>query len=270
MFKSQGAYFSRNKHYADKGFSTRAIHVGSEPGQEFGGVSPVLDFSTTFAQPAPGSPVLFDYSRCGNPARLCFERNLATMEHANYAFACSSGMAAHVTLLNLCKTGDHVMCIDDVYGGTQRYLRHILSPNTGIVVDYSDFSDVKAFKKAIKPNTKLVWLETPTNPTLKIFDIKAIAKALEGTGALFVVDNTFCTSINQNPLLMGADIVTHSVTKYIGGHSDVIGGAMMLNSKELYDRIFFVLKTMGTGMAAFDSWLAMRSSKTLHVRFERA
>jgi cystathionine gamma-lyase len=246
------------------------VHAGSEPGKEFGGVSPLLDFSTTFAQPKPGQPVVFDYARCGNPTRLAFERALAAMEGGKYAFAHTSGMSAHITLLNLLQAGDHVLCVDDVYGGTQRYLRKILSPNTTIKVDFSCFLNITEFKKKLLPNTKLVWLETPTNPTLKIFDIKAIADACKGSGAIFVVDNTFATAINQNPLALGADVVVHSVTKYIGGHSDIIGGCSIMNSKELYDRLFFVMKSMGTGMSAFDSWLAHRSLKTMEVRFERA
>ena len=162
-----------------RGISTRLVHVGSEPGQEMRGVSAGLDFSTTYAQPAPGQPVVFDYTRCGNPTRLLLERQLASMEQTKFAFACGSGMAAHVTLANLCQAGDHIMCVDDVYGGTQRYLRMILGPNTGIKVDFSDFSDINKFKKMLTPQTKLVWLETPTNPTLKVFDIAAISKAIK-------------------------------------------------------------------------------------------
>jgi cystathionine beta-lyase/cystathionine gamma-synthase len=134
----------------------------------------------------------------------------------------------------------------------------------------SDFSDINEFKKQIKQSTKVCWLETPTNPTLKCFDIKKIANALKGTGILLVVDNTFSTPVNTNPLLLGADIVSHSLTKYIGGHSDVIAGALMLNDKELYDKLFFVMKSMGTGLSAFDSWICLRGSKTLEVRVERA
>jgi cystathionine gamma-lyase len=214
--------------------------------------------------------VVFDYARCGNPTRAALERNLAAMEGAKFAFACSSGMAAHVTVMNLLKRGDHILCVDDVYGGTQRYLRKILTPNSEIELDLCDFSDIEVFKKMIKPNTKVCWLETPTNPTLKIFDIQKISDALKGTGVLLVVDNTFSTPINTNPLALGADIVSHSLTKYIGGHSDVIAGALMLNDKELYDRLYFVLKSMGTGLSAFDSWIALRGSKTLEVRVSRA
>jgi cystathionine gamma-lyase len=253
-----------------RGISTRIIHCGSEPNQEFGGVSVPLDFSSTFAQPAPGEPVVFDYARCGNPTRLALERQLASLEHANFAFATSSGMAAHVTLMNLLSQGDHVLCVDDVYGGTQRYLRRILGPNANIELSFEDFSDINSFKKQLKKNTKMVWLETPTNPTLKVFDIEKISKACKAHGALLIVDNTFMTPVNQNPLLLGADVVTHSLTKYIGGHSDMIAGCICVNDRELYDKLYFVLKTMGTGLDSFNSWLAMRSCKTLEVRVNKA
>lgn len=252
------------------GIATRLIHAGNEPDQEFGAVCPPISLATTYAQPATGVPVVYDYARCGNPTRACLERTLASMEHANYAFACSSGMAAHVTVMNILKRGDHILCVDDVYGGTQRYLKKILQPNADVEITMSDFSDIKEFKKQIKSNTKVCWLETPTNPTLKIFDIRKIADALKGTGVILVVDNTFATSVNQNPLLLGADIVSHSLTKYVGGHSDVIAGALMLNDKELYDKLFFVLKTMGTGLSAFDSWIVIRGSKTLAIRVKQA
>lgn len=231
---------------------------------------PPIHLATTYQQDRPGEPHCFDYARCGNPTRQALERCLASVEHANYAFACSSGMAAHVTVMNMLKRGDHILCVDDVYGGTQRYLRRILNPNAGVDVTLSDFSDIKQFKAAIRPSTKVCWLETPTNPTLKCFDIKKIADALKGTGVLLVVDNTFATPINQNPLLLGADIVSHSCTKYIGGHSDVIAGALCFNSKELFDKMFFILKTMGTGLSAFDSWIVIRGLKTLQLRAQRA
>ena len=226
--------------------------------------------STTYAQPAPGEPVVFDYARCDNPTRLNLERCLASMEQTRYAFATSSGMAAHVTLMQLLNAGDHILCVDDVYGGTQRYLRRILSPNSGIDLSLACFLDIKEFKKELRPNTKIVWLETPTNPTLKIYDIRKIADALKGTGILLVVDNTFMTPVNQNPINLGADVVTHPITKYIGGHSDVIAGCICFNDSELYDRLHFILKTMGTGLSAFDSWVALRGAKTLEVRVQRA
>lgn len=177
--------------------STRLIHAGSEPSSEFHGVNPAIDLSTTYAQPGPGEPIVFDYARCGNPMRLCLERQLASMEHGKYAFACSSGMAAHVTIMNLLKDGDHILCVDDVYGGTQRYLRKILTNNTRITVDFDDFSNIKSFKSKLNSNnTKVVWLETPTNPTLKVFDIRKIADAMKGSNAILVVDNTFATAVN--------------------------------------------------------------------------
>lgn len=192
------------------------------------------------------------------------------MEYANYAFACSSGMSACITIMSTLKAGDHVLCVDDVYGGTQRYLRKVLQANTGVKLDFSDFTDIKKFRSQLQTSTKIVWLETPTNPTLKIFDIKKIANELKGSGILFVVDNTFATPINQNPLLLGADIVVHSLTKYIGGHSDVVAGAIMFNSRYLYEKLFFFLKTMGTGLSPFDSYLCLRGAKTLKVRVECA
>jgi len=145
-----------------------------------------------------------------------------------------------------------------------------LGPNARVEIDFEDFSDINAFKKQLKPNTKMVWLETPTNPTLKVFDIEKISKACKAHGALLIVDNTFMTPVNQNPLLLGADVVTHSMTKYIGGHSDLIAGCIMMNDKALYDKLYFTLKTMGTGLDSFNSWLAMRSCKTLEVRVNKA
>jgi len=194
------------------------------------------------------------------------------MECAKFAFATASGMNAHVTMMNLCQQGDQILCVDDVYGGTQRYLRKILGPNTGIQVDFSDFSDITKFKKMLTKQTKIVWLESPTNPTLKVFDIAKIAKAIKDSdsSAILVVDNTFASPILCNPILHGADVTINSVTKYIGGHSDILGGCICLSDRDLYDRIYFVLKSMGTGMCAFDSWLTLRSAKTLELRVHAA
>ena len=192
------------------------------------------------------------------------------MENANYAFALNSGCSALLSLMNLLSSGDHVLCIDDVYGGTQRYLRKILSERQGVQVDFADFSDLAVVRKAMKPNTKMVWAETPTNPTLKICDIAGVAKICKASNALLIVDNTFFTPYLQNPLNLGADVVVHSITKYIGGHSDVVMGAIMLNDKELYDRLFFTIKSIGSGASPFDCYLALRGSKTLAVRVERA
>lgn len=212
----------------------------------------------------------FDYARCGNPTRLALERNLASLENAKYAFALNCGMATTVSIMQLLNQGDHVLCIDDVYGGTQRYLRKILHEKQGIELSMIDFKDPADVKAAIKPNTRIVWAETPTNPTLKIFDIAAVAKICKEKKVIFVVDNTFFSPYLQNPLDLGADIVVHSITKYIGGHSDVVMGAICLNDRELYDRLFFIIKSIGTGASPFDCYLALRGSKTLAIRMERA
>lgn len=212
----------------------------------------------------------FDYARCGNPTRLALERNLASLENAKYAFALNSGCSALLTIMNTLSSGDHILCVDDVYGGTQRYMRRILNEKQGIKVDFVDFGDLNIVRKNIKPNTKIVWAETPTNPTLKICDIAAIAKICKEKKTLLVVDNTFFTPYLQNPLDLGADMVVHSITKYIGGHSDVVMGAIMLNDKEMYDKLFFASKSIGSGASPFDCYLALRGSKTLAVRVERA
>lgn len=193
------------------------------------------------------------------------------MECSTYALAFNAGMAATITLFNTLKQGDSILCVDDVYGGTQRYMRKILGPNTSVTVEFVDFNHFTEFKKALKPSVKIVWLESPTNPTLKCYDIKKIADYVHAhSKALFVVDNTFFTAVNQQPMLLGADIVMHSVSKYIGGHSDVIAGALCMNSRQLYDDLFFIMKTMGTGLPAFESWLALRGSKTMYVRVKQS
>ena len=172
--------------------------------------------------------------------------------------------------MNLLSAGDHVLCVDDVYGGTQRYMRRLMTERQGVHVDFVDFGDLALVKKSMKPNTKMVWAETPTNPTLRICDISAIAKICKDRKAYLIVDNTFFTPYLQNPLDLGADMVVHSITKYIGGHSDVVMGGIMLNDKALYDRLFFTIKSIGSGASPFDCYLALRGSKTLAVRVERA
>ena len=257
--------------YLKMGLSTRAIHAGNQADPVHGGVVPSIDLSTTFVQPKPGQPsTCFDYTRCGNPTILAFQRNLASLEGAKYAFATSSGMAATISVLSLLKQGDHILCIDDVYGGTQRYLRKILIPNAGIQLDLIDCTNLKKIEGAIKKNTKIMWIESPTNPTLKCSDIAAIAKICKKHNVFLAIDNTFMSPVLQQPLSLGADIVMHSVTKYIGGHSDVIAGALMFNSLELFDKLYFNIKSMGTMIAPFDAFIALKGSKTLALRVERA
>lgn len=237
MFKSQADYFQLNKKYEHLGFETKLIHCGSEPSQEFGGVSCPIDFSSTFAQPSPGKPVVFDYARCGNPTRLALERLMASLEHANFALATNCGMSANTTVLKLCKHGDHVICVDDIYGETKEYLGKIIGPNLGLELSYDDFSNIERFEKLFRPNTRQVWLESPTNPFLRVFDIEKLAKICKKHGALLVVDNTFMSPLNQNPLDLGADIVAQSLTKYISGHSDIVAGCICLNDRDIFDRL---------------------------------
>lgn len=192
------------------------------------------------------------------------------MEGGKYALAFNTGMCATTTMFHLLGKGDHLLCIDDVYGGTQRYIRTIFTPHTGIAWDMIDFSDVNVVKKHMRKNTKIVWIESPTNPTLKCTDIAAVAKICKAHGALLCVDNTFMSPALQNPLKLGADVVMHSVTKYIGGHSDVLGGALIFNDSDLYDRLFHIYKTLGTGMNAFEAFIALRGCKTLKLRVEKS
>lgn len=262
-----------------EGFATRVIHVGSEPDKVSGAVVVPISLATTFAQPSPGlAPGKesdlsyhkgFEYSRTGNPTRAAFERAIAAAEHATYGLAFASGLAATTTILHTLKSGDHVICIDDVYGGTQRYFRRIATPVNSMEFDFVDFSVPGEFEKAIKPNTKLVWIETPTNPTLKITDIAAVAAVTRARGITLVVDNTFMSPYFQNPLKLGADIVMHSVTKYINGHSDVVMGVIATNSAEIQEKLRFLQNSLGAVPSPFDCYMALRGLKTLHVRMER-
>ena len=236
-----------------------------------GGVSPAIELSTTYKQhSAADLSSAYIYSRTGNPTVNCLQRNLAALEQAKYGLAFSSGMSAIVTTLSLLKQGDHLIAIDDVYGGTQRYLREIFTPSTGIAWDMIDFSDLSILKKTIKKNTKMVWIESPTNPTLKCADIKAVADICKKHKIILVIDNTFMSPYLQNPLKLGATIVMHSITKYIGGHSDVLGGGLMLDDEQLYDKLFYSMKSMGTQMAPFDAWIALRGSKTIELRMQQS
>jgi len=251
------------------GFATKAIHIGSEPDPIHGQVVVPIGLSTTYAQKTPG--VLYskyDYSRVGNPTRDAFERCLASLEYANHCIATSSGCAAMTTILLLLSSGDHVISCDDVYGGTQRYMRRIASEKHKIDFDFVDLTDLDVVKKAIRKNTKLIWIETPTNPTLKCGDIQKLCQIAKEHGILTVVDNTFASPYLQSPLLLGADMVVHSCTKYIGGHTDLLMGAICLNDKELYDKLLFTAKSFGPSPSPFDCYNALRSLKTLKIRVE--
>jgi cystathionine gamma-lyase len=269
---------SASQNYTDehRGFGTKAIHAGQDPDPYTGAVAVPISLASTFAQASPGvvfgkdQPNSFgkgwEYSRTGNPTRGAFERAIAACENGKFAAAFSSGMAATTAVVHLLKQGDHVLSIDDVYGGTQRYFRQTVNPTYGIDFDFIDMSDPAVIEQAIRPNTKLLWLETPTNPTLKITDIAAVAAVAKKHNLLVAVDNTFMSPYFQNPLTLGADIVVHSITKYINGHSDVVMGVVITNSEDVYTKIKFVQNGIGAVPSPFDAYLALRGLKTLHVR----
>lgn len=264
-------------------FATVVVHAGNEPDPRTGAVVPPISLATTFAQKGLGQvngvedPNSFgkgyEYSRTGNPTRGAFERAIAAVEQGQYGIAFSSGLAATSAILQTLLSGDHVVCIDDVYGGTQRLFRRVAHPGSNLDFTFLDMSDPSKVKAAITPKTKLIWLESPTNPTLKITDIRAIADVIKETGRKdlwLVVDNTFMSPYLQNPLVLGADIVLHSVTKYIGGHSDVVMGALVTDDAEINQKLKFVQNSVGSVPAPFDCYLALRGLKTLHVRMDAA
>lgn len=233
-----------------------------------GAVSVPIYQTSTFEQEAPGVHRGFDYSRTNNPTRQAFEKLLAALEDGTHGIAFSSGLAAVDAVLKLLSTGDEVVAVDDIYGGTYRAL-HTIYDRFGIAVKHVDTSDVASVLEAVTPRTRLIWLETPTNPTLKVSDIRAIASIARAAQALLLVDNTFCSPVAQQPLKLGADIVLHSITKYIAGHSDVIGGGIVVKDEELGRRIRYIQNATGAVLGPQDSWLAIRGAQTLHLRYER-
>ena len=248
-------------------FQTRAIHVGQEPDAEFGSVNVPIYQTATYAQPAVGEPKRYDYARGGNPTREAFETALASLEGGTCALASASGLAAETTLLLALSPGDRVLLANDVYGGTYRLLARVLAP-WGLKVDVVDMEDLDAFRASVRPETRIVWVETPTNPLLKVIDIAAAVEIAHGVGARCVVDNTFATPYLQRPLELGADVVVHSVTKYLGGHSDLVGGAIVTSDEDLADRLTFLQNAVGAIPGPMDSYLALRGLKTLAVRME--
>eukprot|EP01112_Ceratiomyxa_fruticulosa_P013265 TRINITY_DN371_c0_g1_i1.p1 TRINITY_DN371_c0_g1~~TRINITY_DN371_c0_g1_i1.p1 ORF type:complete len:450 (-),score=116.33 TRINITY_DN371_c0_g1_i1:161-1360(-) len=251
--------------YQGYGFGTRAIHAGQKPDPTTGAVIIPISLSTTFQQSSPGVHQGYDYSRSGNPTRNALEECVASLENGKYGLAFASGLAATTTITHLLKAGDHAVIIDDCYGGTRRYFTRVAS-NFAVNITYADLAKQGALEEAITPQTKLVWLETPTNPLLKISDIRAISEITKAKGIVFVVDNTFMSPYFQNPLDLGASIVVHSITKYINGHSDVVMGVLATNDQELYTRLKFLQNAMGGIPSPFDCFLALRGIKTLHVR----
>lgn len=249
------------------GFATRAIHAGQEPDPTTGAIMTPVYLTSTYVQESPGVHKGWEYSRTHNPTRKAYENCMASLEGGQFGFAFASGCAATTTIMHFLQQGDHIIAGDDMYGGTFRLFNRVLK-NNGLEFSYVDLTNPENFTKALKPNTKLVWLETPTNPTLKLFDIKKIAKAASEKGIITVVDNTFMSPYFQRPLTLGADIVVHSATKYIGGHSDVVGGVAVTNRADLAEKMAFLSNSMGGIQGAFDSFMCLRSLKTLPLRMK--
>ena len=255
-------------------FETKAIHAGEEPNLKEGGSGDVVipvHLSSTFARKEVDKPTNgYEYSRSGNPTRNALEKRLAALEDAKFGLAYSSGLAAETIIaLSLLKSGDHVVAFDDLYGGTRRLFNKIFSKNFSIEFSYADARNADNVKNAIKDNTKLIWLETPTNPLMKICNIKLISEIAKKKNIIVVVDNTFMSPCFQKPLNLGADIAVHSTTKYLNGHSDSIGGAIMLSDEEIYKKLKFSQNATGAILSPFDSFLVLRGIKTLQLRMEK-
>jgi cystathionine gamma-synthase len=259
------------EHIQKAGFETRAIHAGYEPDPTTGAVIPPIYATSTYKQDGVGGlRGGYEYSRSGNPTRTALEGNIAALEEGERGFAFASGLAAEDTLLRaLCQPGDHLVIPDDAYGGTFRLVDKVAVP-WGLTYTAAQVSDIDAVRAATRPGeTRLLWIETPTNPLLNIGDIEALAGVAHEAGALLVVDNTFASPYLQQPLALGADVVVHSTTKYCGGHSDVVGGAVVVRDLDLAERIAFHHNAMGAIAGPFDAWLTLRGLKTLGVRMDR-
>ena len=250
-------------------FETNAIHIGNEPDISTGSISPPIHLTSTYVQEGIGKNKGYDYSRGNNPTRQRLEQNIASLEGGCDAIAFSSGMAATTALFQDLNQGDHVIISRNVYGGTYRMTTQVLS-NHGLQFDFVDTTDIQNIKKAIKKNTKWVFVETPTNPMLEITDIAEVSELCKKHNLLFAVDNTFMSPYGQRPIEQGADCVMHSSTKFIGGHSDVLGGILVAKNKELSEKLHFIQKSGGAIPSPFDAWLLLRSVKTMAMRVQKA
>jgi cystathionine beta-lyase/cystathionine gamma-synthase len=249
-------------------FDTLAVHAGYEPDPVHGSVMPPIVLSTTFAQPEPGRPKLYDYGRSGNPTRAQLESCLAALEGGKYGFAFASGCAAATTLLSTLGAGAHVVCGDDVYGGTYRIFERVLRP-LGIHASFVDLRDASRLAASFRAETRMIWFETPTNPLLRLADIAALASFARARAVPLVVDNTFASPVLQRPLELGATVVLHSTTKYVNGHSDAVGGALVTSDTELAERIGFLQNAIGAVPSPFDCYLVLRGIRTLPLRMKR-
>ena len=251
-------------------FATRTIHAGQHPDPTTGAVMVPIYATSTYAQESPGVHKGYEYSRSQNPTRQAFERCIADLESGDEGYAFASGLAAISTMLDLLDSGAHVIASDDLYGGTFRLFERVRKRSAGLTFDFVDMSDLRAIEKAIRSNTKMIWVETPTNPLLRLADLAGIAALARKRGILTVADNTFASPYVQRPLEHGIDIVVHSTTKYLNGHSDMVGGCAVIGqNRELADRLRFLQNAVGAISGPFDSFLALRGLKTLALRMER-
>ncbi|MEJ2299516.1 MAG: cystathionine gamma-synthase [Woeseiaceae bacterium] len=253
-----------------KKFATRAIHAGQAPDPSTGAIMPPIYATSTYVQESPGIHKGYEYSRTQNPTRMAYERCIADLESGSHGFAFASGMAATATILELLDTGSHVVAMDDLYGGTRRLFTGVRERSAGLRFSYVDLSDTAAAEAALTDDTAMIWIESPTNPLLKLVDIAAIVALAKKSGALVVVDNTFATPCLQRPLELGCDIIMHSATKFISGHSDMVGGVVVVADDDLAERLAYLQNSIGAIAGPFDSFLALRGVKTLDVRMARS
>jgi len=249
-------------------FATRVIHGGQRPDPLTGAVMPPIYATSTYVQSSPGVHKGYEYSRTQNPTRMAYEACVAALEGGVAGFAFGSGLAAAATVLDLLDSGSHVIAMDDLYGGSYRLFERVRRRSAGLDFTFVDLNDAQALKAALKPNTRMIWAETPTNPMLKLVDLAKVAAFAKKHGLILVVDNTFCSPMIQRPFESGADLVLHSATKYLNGHSDMVGGIVVAREQELAERMGFLQNSVGAVAGPFDSFLAMRGLKTLHLRMK--
>lgn len=249
----------------DMGFNTRCVHVGVDKDDSYNSVTTPIYPTSTFEFEAPGKTKGYEYTRSGNPTRAALEENLAALEGGSLARATATGMAAESTAMALFKSGDHIIAGNDIYGGTYRLFTNVLN-EYGITFSFVDMRDPDNVKKALRPETRGIWIETPSNPLLNLVDISAITEIAKESKLISIADNTFMTPLFQRPLDMGVDVVVHSTTKYLNGHSDVVGGVIIVRDKEMGERVSFLVNALGTSCSPFDAWLVLRGVKTLGCR----
>ncbi len=257
---------SKSMHKASAGLGTRAIHAGQAPDPSTGAIMTPIYATSTYVQRSPGKHQGYEYSRTHNPTRFAYERCVADLEGGVAGFAFASGLAAASTVLELLDSGSHVIAMDDLYGGTYRLFERVRRRSAGLDFSFIDLNDAAALKAALKPNTRMIWAETPTNPMLRLVDLSKVAAFARKHGLILVVDNTFCSPMLQRPLEHGAHLVLHSATKYLNGHSDMVGGIVVAGTPELAEPMGFLQNSVGAIAGPFDSFLALRGLKTLHLR----